>query len=162
MLTVKELLGQTQSHRPVLLSNASKVSIRFNPVKVGKDIHGYYRSVSGVALTNLPGKKPKSFELRLYWGGRGKTMYIPPNLRKKGVPYIGPANPPPFTRDTKVWVSCSCEYYLFHCEVADAQEDSSSIKYSNGKAPNVTNPHHIPHLCKHLTQCIRRGALVKK
>lgn len=163
MLTVKELLSQTKSHRPVLLSNASHVMISFAPKTTnGKDSNGYYRSIAGTALTKAPGKKTKKFEIRLYWGGKGKTMYIPPELRKKGVPYMGPATPPPFTIATRAWVTCSCEYNLYHCEVANAEEDSSSIKYSNGQGPVVTNPNHISHLCKHLIQSLRRGALVKK
>jgi len=162
MLRVKELLAHTKTHRPVLLSNASQVMITFKPKnRNGKDVFGYYHSVSGSALTRAKGKKTKYFEIRLYWGGRGKTMYIPPELRKKGIPYIGPIKPPLFTIETKVWVTCSCEYNLYHCEVANEEEDSSSMKYSNGMGPNITNPQHIAHLCKHLIQSLRRGALLK-
>ena len=162
MLTVRELLTQSKTHRPVLLSNSSQVSIAFKKTKNGKDVFGYHRSVTGSALTRAKGKRTKFFEIRLYWGGRGKTMYIPPELRSKGVPYIGPIQPPPFTIATRVWVSCSCEYNLYHCEVANAEEDSSSIKYSNGKGPNTTNPQHLAHLCKHCIAALRKGALVKK
>jgi hypothetical protein len=164
MLTVKELISQSKSHRPVLVSNASIVSISFKPTNVGKDALGYYRSIKGSALTNQKGKKTKTFEIRLYWGGRGTSQYIPAALRQKGKPYVGPENPPPFTLMTKAWVSCSCEYFLYNCEVADAEEDSSSIKYSNGKgySPTGPNPHHIPHICKHLIGALRKGALVKK
>jgi hypothetical protein len=162
MLSVKDLLSQSRSHRPVLVSNSSKVSIAFKPTSEGKDALGYYKSVKGSALTNEVGKKTKTFEIRLYWRGRGKTQYIPIKLRKPGVPYMGPIKPPPFTVQTDAWVSCSCEYFLFHCEVADAEDDASSIKYSNGKAPIHTNPQHIAHICKHLIGALRKGALVKK
>ena len=48
------------------------------------------------------------------------------------------------------WVSCSCPYFLFFCEVALAKHKATDIKYSNGAAPKVTNPRRIPWLCKHL------------
>ena len=161
MLKVKELLAQSKTHRPILLSNSSLVSIAFKKTRNGKDANGYYHAVPGSALTRAKGKTTKTFEIRLYWGGRGKTMYIPVELRKKEVPYIGPLVPPPFTIMTNAWVSCSCEYFKFHVEVADAEEDSSSIKYSNGRGPRITNPYHIPHLCKHLLKALRSGALLK-
>jgi hypothetical protein len=138
------------------------VSIAFKPTRVGKDVFGYYRAVAGSAHTNEKGKKTKKFEFRLYWGGRGTSMYVPAALRQKGKPYAGPEDPPPFTVMTKVWVSCSCEYFKFHCEVSDSEDDSSSIKYSNGMGPKITNPLHIPHICKHLISGLRKGALVKK
>lgn len=162
MLTVKQLLRQTGQHRQVLLSNSNKVSISFNKTKVGKDPRGYYKSVTGSARTNAKGKKTKKFEIRFYWpkpSAKAK-QYIPPELRDQN--YIGPEEAPLFTLDTKCWVSCSCEYFLFHCEVADAESDNSSIRYSNGKFPVITNPQGIQHLCKHLIAATRKGALLKK
>lgn len=162
MLTVKQLLRQTGQHRQVLLSNSNKVSVSFNKGKVGKDGRGYYKAITGSARTNAKGKKTKKFEIRFYWPQtRAKAdQYIPPELRKG--PYAGPEEPPLFTLDTKCWVSCSCEYFLFHCEVADAESDNSSIRYSNGKFPRITNPQGIGHVCKHLISALRKGALLKK
>jgi hypothetical protein len=160
MLKVKTLLAQTRAHRPVLISNAGSVSVSFQKTIVGRDVRGYYRSIRATALTNKPGKKPKNVEIRLYWDT--KSNYVPESLRQKGKPYGGPEKAPPFTIETPAWVSCSCEYFLYHCEVADTRKYSSSIRYSNGAAPRVTNPQEIGHLCKHLISCLRKGALVVK
>jgi hypothetical protein len=54
----------------------------------------------------------------------------------------GPAN--------KVWVTCSCEYWLYYCEVAVDAKGSTSILKSNGEMPKIRNPGMVPHLCKHL------------
>lgn len=160
MLKIKDLLSQSKTHRAVLISNSNIVGVSFAPSSYGKDSLGYYKSVKGTALTNQPGKKVKKIEIRLYY--EEKSGFIPNanNLRPKN--YSGPKSAPPFTIDSKAWVSCSCEYFLYHCEVADTKKDSSSIKYSNGAMPKVTNPRMIPHICKHLIAAIRKGALVKK
>jgi len=59
----------------------------------------------------------------------------------------------------KMWVSCNCEYFLFHCEVAVQRKGSTDIEYSNGARPKVTNPSMIPAMCKHCVAAIRAGAL---
>jgi len=162
MLKVKTLLAQTRSHRPVLVSNSNIVSISFGKTIAGQDGHGYYRAVRWKALTNRPGKKPKDVEIRLYWPEQ--SGWIPEVLRptRAGYVYNGPVKPPPFTVETDVWASCSCPYWLFHVEVADTRKGSSSIRYSNGAAPRITNPNQIAHLCKHVLAGLRRGALVVK
>ena len=164
MLTVKKLIEQTRAHRKVLLSNANIVSIAFSKTKQGKDPRGYYKMVWGSAKTNKPGKRAHKFEIRLYWSQtRAKTdQYIPPELREKGQKYLGPEEAPPFNLDSLVWVSCSCEYFLYNCEVADAETDNSTVKYSNGAFPKITNPQGVGHLCKHLISAFKKGALVKK
>lgn len=53
-------------------------------------------------------------------------------------------------KNSPVWVSCSCPYYLYYCEVAVSRVGSSSVLYSNGAIPHVRNPRMIPYLCKHL------------
>ena len=164
MLSVRKLIEQTRAHRSVLVTNSSFVSIAFSKTKTGKDPRGYYKSVWGSARTNKPGKRSHKFEIRLYWPQtRAKQdQYIPPDLRDKGQPYMGPKDEPKFNMDTKAWVSCSCEYFLYNCEVADAESDNSSVKYSNGRFPKITNPQGIGHVCKHLLSALRKGALVKK
>jgi hypothetical protein len=170
MLSVKQLLAHTKTHRGVIIDNSGKVSITIAGAKNGKDKNGYYRSISGAARSAGQGKRTKRWEIRLYWPK--KTKYIPPEFRPKsnrkdpktGEPismYQGPEDPPPFTVDTKCWVSCSCEYFLYHCEVADFVEDASAIKYSNGNLPGHTNPAMVSHLCKHLVAALRKGALQK-
>lgn len=49
-----------------------------------------------------------------------------------------------------VKVSCSCEAFTYTCEVALHKHGASDIFYSNGDAPDTTNPKMIPTLCKHL------------
>lgn len=65
--------------------------------------------------------------------------------RKTIVRFYGPLNV-----NTRVWCSCSCPYFLYHCEVALTLRGSSSIIFSNGKMPNQTNPRRIPYVCKHV------------
>ena len=51
--------------------------------------------------------------------------------------------------NTKVWVWCSCKYFLYNCEVALAHKGSSSVIQSNGQRPRFTNPKLEPRVCKH-------------
>lgn len=69
---------------------------------------------------------------------------------------------PSANQASTVWVSCSCPYWLFYCEVATARTGSSSVIYSNGDLPIVRNPTMVPYLCKHLvtaTKYLRRAPL---
>ena len=50
----------------------------------------------------------------------------------------------------RVWCHCSCEYFLYHVEVALTAQGSSSVINSNGNLPVETNPQMKGHLCKHL------------
>ena len=56
-----------------------------------------------------------------------------------------------------LWCSCSCEYFLFHCEFALTQHGASSIINSNGEPPVVTNPRMIPKVCKHVAAVLEGG-----
>lgn len=59
---------------------------------------------------------------------------------------------------SKVYVHCSCPYFLYFCEVAVAARGSSSVINSNGAYPKIRNPSLRPYLCKHLFQAAR-GAI---
>jgi hypothetical protein len=48
------------------------------------------------------------------------------------------------------WVTCDCEYFMYHCEVALHRFNSSDVLHSNGAFPGMTNPRMAPKLCKHL------------
>lgn len=187
MLTVKQLIAASinppkrldRRKAPDLVANATSVQVAFGKVTEGKDARGYYKSVPGTAKT-LGKTSQKRFEIRLYYpkGRSKKEAYIPPQLRQGK--YEGPDKAPNITHDCRAWVFCTCEYFLFHCEVADAESDNSTINYlprnitttkdgkvvritkNNGKAPIITNPNHIGHLCKHLIASLRKGALLKK
>ncbi len=63
--------------------------------------------------------------------------------------------------ESKVWVHCSCPYYLYHCEVVNAKHKSSDIINSNGQLPLVRNPRMIPHVCKHLVAMARIAVKAK-
>jgi hypothetical protein len=47
-------------------------------------------------------------------------------------------------------LSCSCDDNLFRWEVANSYKGASEIEYSNGAAPDTTNPNYRPGMCKHL------------
>lgn len=162
MWNVEQLVRFTKSHRQVLISNSENVGVTFGKVTVGFDDLGslngrYYKAVNAVAITRAPGKKPKKIQIRLYHDAKGK--WVPPELRKKGAAYTGPDKEPQFTLKTDAWVSCSCEYFKYHCEVANAKNENSNVKYSNGADPKITNPRKVAHLCKHLVSALRGGAL---
>jgi hypothetical protein len=178
MLTVRQLIEATQSppkrkdrrRAPNLFANSGIVQVGWVAGSEGEDPRGYYRAVKWNARTPEPGKIPKRCEIRLYFP---KTnQYIPEKARRGK--YEGPKAPPPITEESKCWVFCTCEYFLFHCEVADAETDNSSINYkprsfatspvtnNNGAAPRITNPNHVAHLCKHLLSGIWNGALLRK
>lgn len=61
---------------------------------------------------------------------------------------------------SKMWGSCSCPYFLYHCEVALTKKGSSDINYSNGKLPKVTNPRMVSHACKHIIASLQKGAFM--
>lgn len=176
MLTVKDLIANSQSHRAKLIGNASGVGISFGRVEEGKDARGYYRSIKGRALSKGQNKRQKTFEIRLYYPKPPAKVdqYVPAKFRVGK--YVGPQKAPDITIKNRAWVFCTCEYFLFHCEVADAEKDNSSINAmprdfyaggkhytnNNGKAPVITNPSGVAHLCKHLIAALRKGALLKK
>jgi hypothetical protein len=56
-----------------------------------------------------------------------------------------------------VWVTCSCPYWCYYCEVAVASTGSTQVIISNGQAPKVRNPSVTPYLCKHLYRCATMG-----
>lgn len=171
MLTVKKLMDRSKTPPkrkdrnsvPDLYDNSTRVSISFGKTTEGKGPKGfYYRSIPGRALSAPKGKekkKQKTFEIRIYYPktASAKDQYIPLEFRKGK--YIGPQKAPEITQNNYVWLSCNCEYFLYHCEVADTFLDSSTMLHSNGAWPFTTNPNGIPHLCKHLIAAINKGAL---
>lgn len=62
------------------------------------------------------------------------------------IKFYDPSHP----RKGRVWVHCSCPYFLYYLEVALTKRGASSVINSNGKFPRVTNPQTVPYLCKHL------------
>ncbi|RLI86131.1 MAG: hypothetical protein DRP01_04865 [Archaeoglobales archaeon] len=56
-------------------------------------------------------------------------------------------------KDSPVWVSCSCPDFKFRWEVSLAHRNNTSIIYSNGAYPKITNPQLQPGVCKHVFRC---------
>lgn len=56
--------------------------------------------------------------------------------------------------NNRAWVHCSCPYFRYHVEVADAARGSSNVITSTGAYPKIRNPRMKPHLCKHLFAAI--------
>jgi len=70
---------------------------------------------------------------------------------------------------TRAAVNCSCEYFMYYCEVALEDKGSSRIEepiemriWSNGEEPNITNSTKVPIICKHLYQALYSGAAKRK
>jgi len=57
------------------------------------------------------------------------------------------------SKEAPVWVSCSCPDFLYRWEVALAHRNNSSVIYSNGAYPKITNPQMTPGVCKHVFRC---------
>lgn len=176
MLSVKQLLSYTRTFKSKLVTNAGQVRPRFDKkVKYGKDFRGYYKAVKGRALSAGAGKKWKNLEFRFYYPAKRshKDQYIPVSLRPQN--YMGPEEAPQFTHDTKVFVFCTCEWFLFACEVADEATDNSQLNYmrrsfmsgnkritqnnGQGYTPDGPNPSGVPHLCKHLIAALIEGVM---
>lgn len=132
MFTVENILLATKSTHNQVWKNSKNVSFRYTSVKEWKDTDGKkIKTVKGKATDRAGGSgKPHYFEIDFY----GKNDKSP------------------------VWLTCSCEYFLFHCEVALMQRGSTDQMWSNGADPNVTNPGKAPRACKHLVAALRAKA----
>lgn len=130
MFNFDQMLKAIKQHNPNVLKNAASVRIQSFNVGGGYDTDGdYYVTYSANCLGSTI---PRKVEMRIYKDtGSGKA--------------------------SKGWVSCSCPYFLFHCEVALSNKDSSSIINSNGAQPGVTNPLALPVVCKHIISAIVKG-----
>lgn len=52
--------------------------------------------------------------------------------------------------DSPVWLTCSCEFWLFNCEYAVNKVGSTFIRKCNGDKPDIRNYGRIPYCCKHI------------
>lgn len=66
--------------------------------------------------------------------------------------FVGKQAGIPVSQQKHVLASCSCDFFLYYCEVALHHWGSANIKFSNGAHPEVTNPGLHPLLCKHLAR----------
>lgn len=66
--------------------------------------------------------------------------------------FIGKQPGLPLSKQKHVLASCECEFFKYYSEYALNHWGSAVIKFSNGAAPQLTNPGLQPLLCKHLTK----------
>ncbi len=109
-----------------IIDTARRVRITKVKAFIDKDEKGEFKYITANAKgnTNL-----RQVQIKLY----GK-------MRGDGVMKI----------QNKCWVTCSCPYWRYHCEVAAAARGSSNVLISNGQFPKIRNPRMKPYLCKHL------------
>jgi hypothetical protein len=67
-----------------------------------------------------------------------------------------------FQSDSRLWVHCSCPFFMYNLEVALKLNRSSDIYDSNGNLPVKRNPQYRPYLCKHLLATILNLTLKDK
>ena len=128
MLTIESVLAYTRAYNPKLFGNARRVTISKLAVTSEVDDDGdEFRKVVGICQGETI---PRRIEYHFY-GTRNKNGYI--------------------------WVTCTCEYWLYHCEVATSKKGSAEIIHSNGANPKITNPRNMPALCKHLLKGLMDG-----
>lgn len=132
MLTVRQLILLTHNHRRSIMEKARLVAVRF--VKITEDHDEDGDSVREVLAICHGETIDRHVTMRFY--GKGANAHVA--------------------------VSCDCEYFLYHCEVADQRKGSAEIEYSNGRWPKITNPRGVAHLCKHIVACISHGAADKR
>ena len=130
MLTAQNILDTTKRTHPKVWKNRSNVNFQHTSVKEWRDKKGRkVKTVKGKAFDRGSGSgRPHYLEIDYY--GRGKSA--------------------------QVWVTCDCEYFLFNCEVALWDEDSSNIKWSNGNdyQSHGPNPEGAPRACKHIAHVL--------
>jgi hypothetical protein len=51
---------------------------------------------------------------------------------------------------SSIWVHCTCDYFKYNVEYVLAQLGASELVFSWNQPPNIRNPKHIPHACKHI------------
>jgi hypothetical protein len=128
MFSLKQLLQYTKLHRPSILDKAKSIAVKFKSVKKQTDAEG------------------DEF-VEIFAIARGDT--IPRNV-EIGVWGKGPS--------AKVWVSCDCEYFMYHTEYVLDKRGNTDRQYAINRAPKITNPRMVSHVCKHIAACFYRGA----
>lgn len=138
MISLAQIIAWTDKHRPAIKKNARKVTVKIDRRKdvfFGNDEDG--DKFLGVNAECKGDTITRHVHLRIY-GNAG--------------------------RRSKVWCSCTCEYWLYHCEQAVFQTKvgrgrSTDNQYADfskrSKDPEVqVNPRLIPHVCKHIYACL--------
>lgn len=129
MLTVEQLLEYTRVHTPNVMRKTRSVSVRITSVREDEDEQKDKYKL--VKATCVGDTSPRYVVLQLY--GDGLKSHC--------------------------WATCTCEWWLYHCEVAVDRKGSSSVIHSNGAPPKITNPKMVPSLCKHIAAALLKGGL---
>ena len=133
MLTVMQMMEYTRVYKPSVLKSAKSVTVKFKkPVSMVDEDGDKYTLVNALC--------------------RGDTIQREVELR-----FYGPRN-----KNSQCWVSCSCEFFLYHTEYALTKKGSSDIIHCNGARPKVTNKRTIAAVCKHIASCFLNGAQTLK
>jgi hypothetical protein len=133
VLTVEKLVQYTKAYNPLIIKRAQNVSVQSLDVVEGEDEDGDpCRDVVAICKGETV---PRTVIFRFY-GTRNKN--------------------------TLAWVSCDCEYFLYHCEVALQKKGSTDVIYSNGARPKITNPRMLAAVCKHCIAVLLAGAHTAK
>jgi hypothetical protein len=128
MVTIEQLISTTRAAHPRILANARQVSVTLKKARKRKDADGDpYQEVTAICRGATI---PRNVTMKIY--GRGD-------------------------KNSKIWASCDCEWFLYYCEVALTKRGSSEVIYSNGKDPKITNPRKLSVACKHILSCILHG-----
>jgi len=120
-----------------IIKNSLRVKIfkgRYVQADIDSDANGEFKQVKGVARDK---DGQRHMIIRLY----------PKEKRVRG-------DGAKMSTGTKCWVTCSCPYWRYYCEVAVAARGSAHVLISNGQFPKIRNPRMKPYLCKHLLRFI--------
>lgn len=121
----------------LIQTGARKVKVISEKAFIDSDDKGEFKQY----LASIKGTKKYHAEIRIYMP-KGKKV------KGKGT-RVGASN--------KAWVTCSCPYWRYHCEVAAAARGSSNVLISNSQFPKIRNPRMKPYLCKHLLHCTKKA-----
>ena len=83
------------------------------------------------------------------------TDHRPAKAQKQTVIGLDKSGAGPLSKQKRLMVSCTCEFFLFYCEYALWTWGAATIKFSNGEPAVVRNPGNIPMVCKHLVAVLR-------
>lgn len=124
-----------------VIERGGQVSVRPFDMEVDINDIGAYKIVYANTLHNTV----VHTTMALVYHHTGPVPDDPKKLKALGKIPFGPSlwNKP-------AWVSCDCEYFMYHCEVALHRFNCADIIHSNGAFPGLTNPRLEPKLCKHL------------
>lgn len=133
MLTVSEIIDATRKTPGNVWRNK-------------KDVRIYYTNVK--AWTATDNTKMRTVKARAIDRTKsGRTHRIEIDFHGKG-------------KNAKVWVTCDCEYFFFHCAWALDKKGSSDKatglpEYDEAAwKPKITNPRLLPRACKHIIRAL--------